>query len=97
MPTLLGQSQLVLEWAQPAAVVGTVEGQDPQIVRLKGSEVDRDLVVECHGWPRGVQQQQHHRLQVPWMTKRFPQSQLPKQRWQISWSTPAHAEPWLAL
>jgi hypothetical protein len=55
----------VLEWAQPAAVVGlvpqlgagTVEGQDTQIVRKKGSVVAGDLVVKCHGWPRGVQQQ----------------------------------------
>jgi hypothetical protein len=51
----------VLEWAQPVAVVGldpqlgagAVEGQDPQVVRVKGSEVAGDLVVECHGWPRG--------------------------------------------
>jgi hypothetical protein len=57
----------VLEWAQPAAVVGlvpqlcagAVEGQDPKVERVKGSEVAGDLVVECHGWPRGVQQQQH--------------------------------------
>jgi hypothetical protein len=55
----------VLEWAQPAAVLGlvpqlgtgAVEGQDPQVVCVKGSEVTRDLVVECHGWPRKVQQQ----------------------------------------
>jgi hypothetical protein len=61
----------VLEWAQPAALVGlvsqlgagAVEGQDPQVVRVKGSEVAGDLVVECHGWP-----------------KRSPQSQLHKQR-----------------
>jgi hypothetical protein len=74
----------VLEWAQPAAVVGlvqqlgarTVEGQDPQVVHVKGSEVAGDFVVECHGWPRGVQQQQHYRLQVPWKTKRSPQSRL---------------------
>jgi hypothetical protein len=98
-------SQLVLEWAQLAAVVGlvpqlgagAVEGQNPQVVHVKGSEVAGDLVVEYHGWPRGVQQQQHHQLQVPWMTKQSPQSWLHKQRWQISWSTPAHAEPWLAL
>jgi hypothetical protein len=53
----------VLERAQPAAVVGlvpqlgagVVEGQDPQVVHVKGSEVAGDLVVECHEWPRGVQ------------------------------------------
>jgi hypothetical protein len=47
----------VLEWAQPAAFVGliprlgagVVEGQDLQKVRVKGSEVAGDLVVECHG------------------------------------------------
>jgi hypothetical protein len=47
----------VLEWAQPAAVVGlvsqlgagAVEGQDPQVVHVKGSKVTGDLVVECHG------------------------------------------------
>jgi hypothetical protein len=58
----------VLEWAQPAVVMGlvpqlgasAVEGQDPQVVYVKGSVVAGDLVVECHGWPRGVQQQQHH-------------------------------------
>jgi hypothetical protein len=63
----------VLEWAQPAAVVGlvlqlgagAVEGQDPQVVHVKGPEVAGDLVVECHGWPKGVQQQLHRRLQVP--------------------------------
>jgi hypothetical protein len=46
----------VLEWAQPAVVVGlvpqlgvgAVEGQDPHVVRVKGSEVAGDLVVECH-------------------------------------------------
>jgi hypothetical protein len=57
----------VLEWAQPAVVVGlvpqlgagAVDGQDLQVVGVKGSKVAGDLVVECHGWPRGVQQQQH--------------------------------------
>jgi hypothetical protein len=52
----------VLEWAQPAAVmglvplfgVGAVEGQDPKVVHVKVSEVAGDLVVECHRWPRGV-------------------------------------------
>jgi hypothetical protein len=47
----------VLEWAQPAPVVGlvpklgagVVEGQDLQEVRVKDSEVAGDLVVECHG------------------------------------------------
>jgi hypothetical protein len=47
----------VLEWAQPAAVVGlaprsgggAVKGQDPKVVCVKGSEVAGDLVVECHG------------------------------------------------
>jgi hypothetical protein len=47
----------VLEWAQPAVVVGlvpqlgvgAVEGQDLQEVCVKGSEVAGDLVVECHG------------------------------------------------
>jgi hypothetical protein len=47
----------VLEWTQPAAVVGlipqmdagVVEGQDLQKVHLKGSKVARDLMVECHG------------------------------------------------
>jgi hypothetical protein len=47
----------VLEWAQPVAVVGLVqhlgagivEGQDLQKVRVKGSVVAGDLVVECHG------------------------------------------------
>jgi hypothetical protein len=46
----------VLEWAQPVVVVGlvpklgvgAVEGQDPQVVCIKGSEVAGDLVVECH-------------------------------------------------
>jgi hypothetical protein len=46
----------VLEWVQPAAVVGlvplfivsTVEGQDPQVVERKGSEVAGDLVDECY-------------------------------------------------
>jgi hypothetical protein len=77
----------VLKWAEPAAVVGlvpqlgagAVDGQDPQVVHVKGSEVAGDLMVECHGWPRGVQQQQHYRLQVCWMTKRSPQSQLHEQ------------------
>jgi hypothetical protein len=53
---LLGQSQLVLEWAEPAAVVGlvpqlggrVVEGRDPQLMHVKGSEVAGDLVVERH-------------------------------------------------
>jgi hypothetical protein len=84
----------VFEWAQPAAVVGlvpqlgagAVEGEDPQVVRLKGSEVAADLVVECHGWLRGVQQQQYHQLQVSWMTKWSPQSRLHEQRLQIPWS-----------
>jgi hypothetical protein len=52
----------VLKWAQPAAVVGlvpqlgvgAVEGQDPQVLHVKGSKVAGDLVVECYGWPRGV-------------------------------------------
>jgi hypothetical protein len=43
---LLGQSLLVLEWTQPATVVGLVpqlgagalEGQYPQVVRVKGSD-----------------------------------------------------------
>jgi hypothetical protein len=56
-----------LEWAQPSAVVGlvlqlgagAVEGQDPQVVHVKGCG---DLVVECLGWTRGVQQQQHRQL-----------------------------------
>jgi hypothetical protein len=47
----------VLKWAQPAAVVGlvpqlgagVVEGKELLEVRLKGSEVAGDLVVECHG------------------------------------------------
>jgi hypothetical protein len=47
----------VLEWAQPAAVVGlvsqlgagVVEGQDLQEVFVKGSEVAGDLMVQCHG------------------------------------------------
>jgi hypothetical protein len=51
----LGQYQPMLEWAQPAAIVGlipqlgadVVEGQDLQEVRVKGSEVAGDLVVEC--------------------------------------------------
>jgi hypothetical protein len=55
----------VLEWAQPAAVVGlvpqlgagAVEGQDPQVVRVKGSEVAGDPVFEYHGWPRGFNNQ----------------------------------------
>jgi hypothetical protein len=42
--------------------VGAVEGQDPQVVHVKGFEVAWDLVVECHGWPRAVQQQQYHQL-----------------------------------
>jgi hypothetical protein len=54
----------VSEWTHSAAVVGlvpqlgagAVEGQDPQVVCVKGSEVAGDFVVECHGWPRGVQQ-----------------------------------------
>jgi hypothetical protein len=95
----------MLVWAQSAAVVGlvpqlsasAVEGQDPQVVSVKGCEVTGDLVVECHGWQRGVQQQQHYQLQVPWMTKRSQKSRLHEQSWQISWSTPAHAKPWLAL
>jgi hypothetical protein len=89
-----------MEWAQPAVVVdlvpqlgaGAVEGQDPQVLHVKHSEVARDLVVECHGLPRGVQRQQ-----VNWMTKWSPQSRLQEQKWQISWSTSDHAEPWLAL
>jgi hypothetical protein len=56
-PTLLGQYQPVLGWAQPAAVVGpvlqlgagAVEVQDLQEVRLKGSEVAGDLKVESRG------------------------------------------------
>jgi hypothetical protein len=55
-------SQIVLERVQPATVVGlvpqlgmgTVEGQDPQVVHVKGTEVAGDHVVECHGWTRGV-------------------------------------------
>jgi hypothetical protein len=55
--TLLGQFQPVLEWAQPAAVMGlvaqfgagVVEGQDLQEVGVKSSEVAGDLVVERHG------------------------------------------------
>jgi hypothetical protein len=47
----------VLEWAQPAAVVGllpqlgtsVVEGQDLEEVHVKGPGVAGDLVVECHG------------------------------------------------
>jgi hypothetical protein len=47
----------VLEWAKPAAVeglvpqlgAGAVEGQDPQVMRVKGSKVAGDLVVESHG------------------------------------------------
>jgi hypothetical protein len=47
----------VLEWAQPASVVGlvpklgagVVESQNLQKVGVKGSEVYGDLVVECHG------------------------------------------------
>jgi hypothetical protein len=47
----------VLEWAQPAGVmglvpqlnVGAVKGQDLQEVHVKGFEVAEDLVVECHG------------------------------------------------
>jgi hypothetical protein len=47
----------VLEWTQPAAVVGLVpqlragvmEGQDLQEVRVKGSEVAGDLEVEHRG------------------------------------------------
>jgi hypothetical protein len=46
-------------------VAGVVEGQDPQVVVVYGNEKAGDLVVECHGWPRGVKQQQHHQLQVP--------------------------------
>jgi hypothetical protein len=50
-----------LEWAQYATVVGlvlqlgagAVEGHDPRVVHVKGSEVAGDLIVECHGWPRG--------------------------------------------
>jgi hypothetical protein len=46
-----------MEWAKPAAVVGlvpqlgegVVECQNLQKVRVKGSEVAGDLVVECHG------------------------------------------------
>jgi hypothetical protein len=45
----------VLEWAQPAVVVGpvsqlsagVVKGQDPQVVHVKSSEVAGDFVVEC--------------------------------------------------
>jgi hypothetical protein len=52
----------VLECAQPTAVVGlvpqlrvgAVEEQYPQVVHEKGSEVAGDLVVECIGWPRVV-------------------------------------------
>ena len=47
----------MLEWAQPAGVVGlvpqlgagVVEGQDLQEVRVKGSEVAGDLEVERRG------------------------------------------------
>ena len=42
----------------PQLGAGTVEGQDPQVVRVKGSEMAGDLVVECHGWPRGAEQLQ---------------------------------------
>jgi hypothetical protein len=37
----------------PQLGAGVMEGQDPQVVHVKGSEVAGDLVVECHGWPRG--------------------------------------------
>jgi hypothetical protein len=47
----------MLEWAQPASVVGrvpqfspgVVEGQDLEEVHVKGSEVAGNLVVEHHG------------------------------------------------
>jgi hypothetical protein len=42
----------VLEWAQPAVVVGLVpqlEGQELQEVCVKGSKVAGDLEVEHHG------------------------------------------------
>jgi hypothetical protein len=55
MVDTFGQYQPVLEWAQPAAVVGLVPQlgagvvEDLQKVRVKGSEVAGNLVVECHG------------------------------------------------
>jgi hypothetical protein len=78
----------VLEWAQPAAVVGlvpqlgagVVEGQDPQEVRVKGSEVAGDLEVERRGWPRGVKQQQCCRLQVPWRKREWKRKDRVKTR-----------------
>jgi hypothetical protein len=33
----------------PQLGTGVVEGQDIQEVRVKGSEVAGDLVIECHG------------------------------------------------
>jgi hypothetical protein len=47
----------VLEWTQPAAVVGLVpqlgagamESQDPQVVCVKGSDVAGDLVMDGQG------------------------------------------------
>jgi hypothetical protein len=34
----------------PQFGAGAVEGQDPQVVHVKGSDVAWNLVVECHGW-----------------------------------------------
>jgi hypothetical protein len=76
---------------------GAVEGQDLLEVCVNGCDVAGDLVVKCHGFPKGVQQQQHCQLQVPWMTKWSQQSWRHEQRWQIFSSISAHAEPWHAL
>jgi hypothetical protein len=46
----------------PKLGAGVVVGQDLQEVRVKGSEVAGDHVVEWHEWPRWVQQQQRCRL-----------------------------------
>jgi hypothetical protein len=86
----------------PQLGAGAVEGHDPQVVRIKDSEVAGDLVVECHGWPRGVQQQLHHQLQVPWMTNGLCNLGCMSRDGRFSgkttsWSTPAHTKPWLAL
>jgi hypothetical protein len=41
--------------SQFGAGAGAKEGQDPQVVSVKGSEVAGDLVVECHGWSMEIQ------------------------------------------
>jgi hypothetical protein len=43
------ESACVVVGLVPQLGAGAKEGQDPQVVHVKGSEVAGDLVVECHG------------------------------------------------